>query len=114
MSTKLYIGNLAKTVGPKSLRKAFVACGTVTSLNIITDRATGRSKGIAFVEMSSDAEAEQAIKELNGTSIENRAIEVSGAKPHPSDAKTLSGHVKGQRTQPKHRDPGEGRVKHWE
>jgi RNA recognition motif-containing protein len=87
MARKIYIANLATSVGPKSLRKAFSTWGKVDTLNIITDRATGRSKGIAFIEMSSDAEAEGAIKELNGASLGGQKIEVSAAKAHNAPTK---------------------------
>ncbi|MGI9307791.1 MAG: RNA recognition motif domain-containing protein [Gammaproteobacteria bacterium] len=114
MSTKLYVGNLSKSVGPKRLAKEFAACGTVVSLKLVTDRKTGRSKGFAFVEMSGEKAAEEAIQKLNGESIDERPIEVSVAKPHSADAKPVRGSVKGQRTHPRHRDPGESRVRYWE
>jgi RNA recognition motif-containing protein len=81
MGTKLYVGNLAYTVGEADLQQAFSACGTVDSVNLITDRDTGRSKGFGFVEMSSNSEAQKAIQELNGTSLDNREIKVNEAKP---------------------------------
>ena len=81
MGRKLYVGNLAYSVGEQDLQQAFSACGEVDSVNVITDRDTGRSKGFGFVEMSTDAEAQKAIQELNGTSLDNREIKVNEAKP---------------------------------
>jgi RNA recognition motif-containing protein len=81
MGRKLYVGNLAYSVGEQDLQQAFSACGEVDSVNLIMDRDTGRSKGFGFVEMSTDAEAQKAIQELNGTSLENREIKVNEAKP---------------------------------
>jgi cold-inducible RNA-binding protein len=111
MGRKLYIANLPATVGPKSLRKTFLECGTVATLNIITDRATGRSKGIAFIEMSSDAEAESAIKELNAKSMGGQKIEVSMAKPH--NAADARGSGEANRGPEGHPGPGASRDNRW-
>jgi RNA recognition motif-containing protein len=111
MDTKIYIANLPTTVGPKSLRKEFLAYGTVATLNIITDKATGRSKGIAFIEMSSPAEAEQAIKELNGKTMSGQKISVSLAKPH--DAQDVRGSGKANRGPEGHPGPSAGRENRW-
>ena len=81
MGRKLYVGNLPYSVTEDALRETFSQCGTVDSANMITDRDTGQSKGFGFVEMSSDSEAQKAIQELNGTTIENRQIKVNEAKP---------------------------------
>ena len=81
MGRKLYVGNLAYSVGEQDLQQAFSACGEVDSVNLITDRDTGQSKGFGFVEMSSNAEAQRAIQELNGTRLDNREIKVNEAKP---------------------------------
>ena len=81
MGRKLYVGNLPYSVTEDSLREVFSACGTVDSANMITDRDTGQSKGFGFIEMSSDSEAQKAIQELNGTTMENREIKVNEAKP---------------------------------
>jgi cold-inducible RNA-binding protein len=81
MGRKLYVGNLPYSANQESLQEAFSACGTVDSVNVITDRDTGQSKGFGFVEMSSDSEAQRAIQELNGTSIDGREIKVNEAKP---------------------------------
>ena len=81
MGRKLYVGNLPYSTTQDSLQTTFSQCGTVDSVNIITDRDTGQSKGFGFVEMSSDSEAQKAIQELNGTNIDGRDIRVNEAKP---------------------------------
>ena len=84
MGRKLYVGNLPYSATEQSVRDAFSKCGTVSSVSIISDRDTGQSKGFGFVEMSSDAEAQAAIQQLNGTSLEGRQIKVNEAKPRES------------------------------
>lgn len=81
MGKKLYVGNLPYSATEQNLVDTFAKCGTVDSAKIIMDRDSGRSKGFAFVEMSSDAEAQTAISQLNGTDWEGRALTVSEAKP---------------------------------
>jgi cold-inducible RNA-binding protein len=81
MSKKLYVGNLPYTVSDQTLVDAFSQCGTVETAKVIMDRDSGRSKGFAFVEMSSASEASASITKLNGTQLEGRAINVSEAKP---------------------------------
>jgi cold-inducible RNA-binding protein len=81
MGRKLYVGNLPYSATEQSLREAFAASGTVDSVSLITDRDTGQSKGFAFVEMSSDSEAQTATQNLNGTMLDGRQIKVNEAKP---------------------------------
>jgi cold-inducible RNA-binding protein len=81
MGQKLYVGNLPYDLPEDELRTIFAAAGQVTSVRLITDRDTGRPKGFGFVEMSSDAEAQDAIQKLNGSSVGNRKIVVSEARP---------------------------------
>jgi len=81
MGRKLYVGNLPYSTTEASLREAFSAHGKVDSVNVITDRDTGQSKGFAFVEMASDSEAQKATDAMNGQSIDGRQIKVSEAKP---------------------------------
>jgi RNA recognition motif-containing protein len=81
MSTKLYVGNLSFSTTEASLGDFFAQAGSVGSVKLITDRDTGRSRGFAFVEMSSDEEAEKAIQDLNGKELDGRAITVSEARP---------------------------------
>jgi RNA recognition motif-containing protein len=81
METKLYVGNLPYTATEDDLRTLFSQAGTVTSVALIKDRDSGRSKGFGFVEMSSQAEVEQAIKLLNGKHYEDRDLTVNIARP---------------------------------
>lgn len=81
MGKKLYVGNLPYSVDQAALETAFGAFGTVESATVISDRDTGRSKGFGFVEMANDDEAQKAIDELNGTSMDNRQITVNEARP---------------------------------
>lgn len=81
MGKKLYVGNLSYSLDDQYLVDLFSEFGTVESARIVTDRDSGRSKGFAFVEMSSDSEALAAIDKLNGTDQQGRAMNVSEAKP---------------------------------
>ena len=81
MGRKLYVGNLPFSATEQTLKDTFSQCGTVDSVNVITDRDTGQSRGFGFVEMSSDSEAQKAIQELNGSSLDGREITVNEAKP---------------------------------
>jgi len=81
MSTKLYVGNLSFNTSTQDLETMFAEAGTVTSANIIEDRETGRSRGFAFVEMSSAEEAQKAIASLDGKEIDGRNLKVNEAKP---------------------------------
>jgi RNA recognition motif-containing protein len=81
MGKKLYVGNLPFSATDQVLADTFAQCGTVESAKIITDRETGRSKGFGFVEMSTDAEAADAISKFNGADYDGRAMTVNEAKP---------------------------------
>ncbi len=81
MASKLFVGSLSYGVTDDQLQQAFADAGTVVSAKVIVDRETGRSKGFGFVEMSSDEEAQNAIKMLNGKDLDGRAIAVSEARP---------------------------------
>lgn len=81
MGKKLYVGNLPYTTTEEELSNQFAECGTVASVKIITDRESGRSKGFAFVEMSTDQEATAAITKFNGMMAGSRAMTVSEARP---------------------------------
>lgn len=81
MSKKLYVGNLSYNVTDQTLVDTFSKCGSVETAKVIMDRDSGRSKGFAFVEMSSSAEAAASINSLNGADLEGRAMNVSEAKP---------------------------------
>ena len=81
MAKKLYVGNLSYSTTEATLSELFEAVGEVTSVNLITDRNTGRSKGFAFVEMAEDSAAEEAIAQLSGTELDGREINVAEARP---------------------------------
>lgn len=81
MGKKLYVGNLAYSATEGSISDLFSQFGSVDSCQLIIDRATGRSKGFGFVEMSSDEDADKAISELNGREVEGRALTVNEARP---------------------------------
>jgi RNA recognition motif-containing protein len=81
MGKKIYVGNLSYSMDDQSLSDLFMPFGQVESARIVTDRDSGRSKGFAFVEMSTDAEALSAIEKLNGTEQGGRTLNVSEAKP---------------------------------
>lgn len=81
MASKLYVGGLAYSVTDKELEELFAEHGTVVSVAVIKDRDSGQSKGFGFVEMSTDEEAQKAIKELNGKDLSGRSITVNEARP---------------------------------
>ncbi len=80
MNNRLYVGNLAFHTTEDTLLQVFGSCGTVTEAKLVIDRETGRSRGFAFVSMSSDAEANAAIEQLNGTDLDGRALRVNIAE----------------------------------
>jgi len=81
MSTKLYVGNLAFQTTNQDLQQLFGQAGTVQTCSVVEDRDTGRSRGFAFVEMSSEEEATSAIDQFNGKEVGGRALKVNEAKP---------------------------------
>ncbi|MBN1489516.1 MAG: RNA-binding protein [Phycisphaerae bacterium] len=92
MGKKLYVGNLSYDVSSADLEQLFAQHGAVDSANVITDRATGRSKGFGFVEMSSSSEADAAISALDGKDFGGRALKVNEAKPRPAGGGGGGGH----------------------
>jgi cold-inducible RNA-binding protein len=81
MAKKLYVGNLSYSTTEGALSELFGAFGEVASVNLITDRMSGRSKGFAFVEMVEYDAAQQAIEQLNGKEVDGRALKVAEARP---------------------------------
>lgn len=81
MSSKIYVGNLPYSVTDSSLESNFAEFGNVSSAKVVMDRDTGRSKGFGFVEMGSDAEAQQAINGMNGQPLGGRNLVVNEARP---------------------------------
>jgi RNA recognition motif-containing protein len=86
----IYVGNLSYGSTEESLRGLFEAYGTVESVNIITDRYTGRSRGFGFVEMPNDDEARAAIAELDDKEFEGRTLKVNEARPKPERRQSRS------------------------
>ncbi len=81
METKLYVGNLSFSTTEDELRTLFAQAGTVSAVDLIKDRDTGNSKGFAFIQMSTQQEAEKAISMFNGYSLTNRELRVNVARP---------------------------------
>jgi cold-inducible RNA-binding protein len=81
MEVKLYVGNLSYSTTEDELRTLFAQAGTVASVAVIKDRDTGQSKGFAFVEMATQAEAQKAISMFNGQNVKDRALTVNLARP---------------------------------
>ena len=79
--TSIYVGNLPYQLTDDELRQAFTDFGEVESVKIVSDRFSGQSKGFGFVEMPSQAEAEEAIKALDGSALKGRNIKVNKARP---------------------------------
>ncbi|MFA5073169.1 MAG: RNA-binding protein [Nitrospirota bacterium] len=89
MAKKLYVGNLSYSITEDSLRNIFSPIGEVTSVKVITDPSTGRSKGFGFVEMATDQDAEKAIASLHGTTVMERVMNVSEARPQSERRGTM-------------------------
>jgi RNA recognition motif-containing protein len=81
MDTKLYIGNMSQGTSEQDLRTMFGEAGTVGTVDVIMDRNTGKSKGFAFVTMSTEAEAENAITMFNAKEVNSRVLKVNISKP---------------------------------
>ncbi|HLW03919.1 MAG TPA: RNA-binding protein [Ktedonobacterales bacterium] len=81
MGNNLFVGNLPYDVDDAQLSEIFSQAGTVTSAHVVTDKFSGQSRGYGFVEMSSDAEAAQAVTMLNGQDLRGRAMTVNEARP---------------------------------
>jgi cold-inducible RNA-binding protein len=84
MGRKLYVGNLPYETGETELQELFGRSGNVESVRVMRDMATGRARGFAFVEMSSDDEAQKAITELNDYQLGGRGLTVNEARPKPA------------------------------
>jgi RNA recognition motif-containing protein len=81
MGRKLFVGNLPYEIGETELQDLFAQAGSVESVNVMRDQATGRARGFAFIEMSTDDEAQSAITSLNGTQVGGRSLTVNEARP---------------------------------
>jgi cold-inducible RNA-binding protein len=83
MGRKLYVGNLPYEVGENDLQTLFAEAGTVDTVTVMRDMATGRARGFAFVEMGTDDEAQKAIRQFNEYSLGGRNLTVNEARPRP-------------------------------
>lgn len=81
MTKKVYVGNMSYDTTPEKLQELFQAHGEVTSVNVVTDRYTGRPRGFAFVEMATDEAAKAAIAALDGQEVDGRQLKVNEAQP---------------------------------
>ena len=86
MNNKLFVGNLSFDTTENNLQDTFAAHGTVVESNLMTDRATGRSRGFGFVTMSTEEEAKNAVTALHGQSLDGRALTVNIARPREARA----------------------------
>ncbi|MCC7418210.1 MAG: RNA-binding protein [Acidobacteria bacterium] len=83
MGRRLYVGNLPYTTGEAELQELFARAGTVESVRVMRDAATGRARGFAFVEMATDDEAQKAASEFNQFQLGGRSLTVNEARPKP-------------------------------
>lgn len=81
MATKIYVGNLSYDTSEDQVKELISKSGSIESINLITDKFSGRSKGFAFVEMANEEDAKKAISEANGAELDGRSIVVNEAKP---------------------------------
>ena len=88
---RIYVGNLHPELTVDDLRAAFESHGHVTSVSLVTDRQTGRSRGFGFVEMPSDERAQAALDEMNGLELRGRRLEVTQARPRATIARRFGG-----------------------
>ena len=95
MAKNIYVGNLSYDTNAETLRELFAEHGEVTSVNVITDRMTGRSRGFAFVEMADDAAGNAAISALDGQNVDGRALKVNEARPREDRGGSRGGDRRG-------------------
>jgi RNA recognition motif-containing protein len=91
MGRKLYVGNFPYETGETELQELFARSGTVETVKVMRDMATGRARGFAFVEMSTDDEAQKAITELNDYQLGGRGLTVNEARPKPAGGAGFGG-----------------------
>jgi cold-inducible RNA-binding protein len=97
MARKLYVGNLPYETAEQDLQSLFSGAGTVESVHVIRDMATGRARGFAFVEMASDQDAQTAIDQLNNHELGGRTLTVNEARPKPQGPGGFGGGNGGRR-----------------
>ena len=101
MGRRLYVGNLPYQTGESELQELFARAGTVETVSVVRDNATGRARGFAFVEMSTDAEAQKAITELNDYQLGGRGLTVNEARPKASHGGGFGGGESRRRREPR-------------
>jgi RNA recognition motif-containing protein len=101
MGRKLYVGNLPYQVGESELQELFARAGSVESATVMRDQATGRARGFGFVEMSTDEEAQNAIRELNGAELGGRSLTVNEARPKAAPSGGFGGQSYRRRSEPR-------------
>jgi cold-inducible RNA-binding protein len=101
MSRKLYVGNLPYEVGEAELQELFARAGSVESVTVMRDQATGRARGFAFVEMGTDEEAQNAITQLNATQVGGRSLTVNEARPKEARGGGFGGPTHRRRSEPR-------------
>lgn len=97
MGRKLYVGNLPYETGEQDLQELFASVGSVETVNVIRDMATGRARGFAFVEMGSDEDAQNAVSTLNDYQYGGRKLTVNEARPKPQGAGGGNGRSRSER-----------------
>src|SRR5204862_6298288 len=101
MGRKLYVGNFPYETGEAELQDLFARAGTVDTVKVMRDMATGRARGFAFVEMSTEDEAQKAIAELNEYQLGGRSLSVNEARPKPAYAGGFGGGESRRRSEPR-------------
>ena len=101
MGRKLYVGNLPYQTGETELQELFARAGTVETVRVMRDMATGRARGFAFVEMSTDEEAQKAIRELNNFQLGGRNLTVNEARPKAARSEHGGGQSHRRRSEPR-------------
>jgi RNA recognition motif-containing protein len=91
MAQKLFVGGITFATTSEALRELFAQSGTVVSATVVTDRDTGHSRGFGFVEMSTSEEADHAVQQLNGRSLDGRTLKVEISKPRTNGGGRSSG-----------------------
>ena len=97
MAKKIYIANISLNATVQDIRDLFSDYGEVVSAKLLTDKQTGQSSGVGFVEMESEDEARHAISEMNGQTFMGKRLAVSGARPEQTGGRSVSGKAKDRR-----------------
>ena len=101
MGRKLFVGNLPYEIGESDLQTVFAEAGTVDTVTVMRDMATGRARGFAFVEMGTDDEAQKAIRQFNEYSLGGRNLTVNEARPRPERSGGFGGGGNRRRSEPR-------------